>query len=34
MIETWFIHARPGIYMRVTIFWAWVAICFGRPLPC
>lgn len=32
MIETWFIHARPGIYMRVTIFWAWVVILLWTPI--
>jgi hypothetical protein len=32
MIETWFTHAHPGIYMRVTIFWAWVALLLWMPI--
>jgi hypothetical protein len=32
MIETWFEHAHPGIYMRVTIFWAWVVLLLWMPI--
>lgn len=32
MIETWLEHAYPGIYMRVTIFWAWVVLLLWMPI--
>jgi hypothetical protein len=32
MIETWFEHAHPGIYMRVTIFWSWVILLLWMPI--
>lgn len=32
MIETWLEHAHPGIYMRVTIFWAWVVLLLWMPI--
>ena len=32
MIETWFKHAHSGVYMRVTIFWAWVALLLWMPI--
>jgi hypothetical protein len=32
MINSWFIHAHPGIYMRVTIFWAWVVLLLWMPI--
>lgn len=32
MIETCFIHAHPGIYMRATIFWGWVALLAWMPI--
>ena len=32
MIETWFIHAHPGIYMRVTFFWGWLALLLWMPI--
>lgn len=32
MIESWFIHAHSGIYMRVTIFWGWVVLLLWMPI--